>query len=88
MLAALLTSNPTRFPYLYQVFAQQLIDRFKSEREENVKIDLFETFGLMIKSSVDRSDQFTRAKGAAGQPRVRSVMVQILSSRYQAYQRD
>eukprot|EP00400_MALV-I_sp_L67-5_P001314 gene1314-586_t len=61
VLSALLAGNPARLPMLYQMFARQVIDRFKSERDENVKCDLFETFGLMIKSSVERSDQFSRA---------------------------
>jgi cullin-associated NEDD8-dissociated protein 1 len=50
VLSAMLHSMPERLGQLYDIFASIVVDRLK-EREENVRLEVFTTFGEMVKAT-------------------------------------
>jgi cullin-associated NEDD8-dissociated protein 1 len=51
LIDSIVISRPDQLRTVYQKYARLLADRFK-ERDENVKINIFETFRTLIKSSI------------------------------------
>jgi len=51
LIDSIVISRPDMLREVYQKYAKLLADRFK-ERDENVKINIFETFRTLIKSSI------------------------------------
>lgn len=51
LIDSIVISRPDMLRQVYQQYAQLLAERFK-ERDENVKINIFETFRTLIKSSI------------------------------------
>jgi hypothetical protein len=51
LIDAILNSRPDKLREIYRNYAAELVDRFK-ERDENVKINILETFRSFLKSSI------------------------------------
>merc|ERR1719191_1432060 len=61
VLSAMLHSMPERLHQLYDIFAAILVDRLK-EREENVRLEVFTTFGDMVKATKLPGTEESRAR--------------------------